>query len=73
MARLIVRRKHGEFVKIGPEIRVTVLTHRKGGEQYLGDVQLVIDAPPDVVILRGELEPRSAPRPQPTLGIVRGR
>lgn len=70
---LVVRRKHGESITIGPGIRVTVLMHRRGGEQFHGEVQLVIDAPPDVTVLRSELERGAAPLPKPTLGIVRGR
>ena len=49
---LVLTRKYGETVLIGNDIKITVLESK--GRQ----VQLVFDAPKEVVILRGELAER---------------
>jgi len=52
---LILQRREGDTVHIGDDIVVTV-QHLNGGRVTLG-----VDAPPDVLILRGELR-ESAPK-----------
>lgn len=47
---LVLARKKNETIKIGNNITITVLETRGG------TVRLGLDAPRDVVILRGELE-----------------
>jgi carbon storage regulator len=59
---LVLCRKTGETIHIGDNVRLTVVAVQ-GNRVRLG-----LDAPPDVVILRGELrgvEPRPAAGPQP--------
>ena len=46
---LILRRKAGETLLIGDEIRITVL------DVYEGGVRLAIDAPKRIAVLRSEL------------------
>jgi len=46
---LILRRKEGETLLIGEEIKIMVLDTSDGG------VRLAIDAPKEIPILRGEL------------------
>lgn len=46
---LVLGRKPGEFVMIGDEIMVKVI------KSDFGDLRLVIDAPKDTPIIRGEL------------------
>lgn len=46
---LILRRREGETLLIGKEIRITVLNTSDGS------VRLAIDAPKEIPILRGEL------------------
>lgn len=54
---LVLARKKNEVIKIGDNITITVLDVRGG------TVRLGFDAPRDVVILRGELEPIEAEMP----------
>lgn len=49
---LVLSRREGEQVKIGDGVTITVV--RLGGDK----VRIGIDAPSDVLILRGELEQR---------------
>lgn len=56
---LVLARKKNETIKIGNDITITVIEVR--GQT----VRLGLDAPKDVVILRGELEPRDTSVPQP--------
>jgi carbon storage regulator len=46
---LVLTRKHGESVRIGPDVRVTVVSV-SGGQ-----VRIAIDAPDDVGIFREEI------------------
>ncbi len=46
---LILRRREGETLLIGENVRITVLDTSDGG------VRLAIDAPKEIAILRGEL------------------
>ena len=55
---LVISRRIGESVCVGPGVAVKVM-NVQGGR-----VQLAIDAPPDVRILRGELVARPFP-PKP--------
>ena len=48
---LVLSRKPGESIRIGPNITVTI-AHSPGG----GRVAVEIDAPEEVRVLRGELE-----------------
>lgn len=51
---LVLSRHRDEAIVIGGNIRITVVAIR-------GDkVRIGIDAPPEVLIVRGELEPRNA-------------
>lgn len=52
---LVITRKHGESVKIGADIEVTVQITEHGR------VRLAIDAPRHVMVLRKELTERPAP------------
>jgi carbon storage regulator len=52
---LVLTRKEGEQIVVGDNIRITVLSIR-GNRVRLG-----LLAPPDVSILRQELEPRDSP------------
>ena len=49
---LVLSRKEGERLKLGDSIYITVV--RVSGDK----VRLGIDAPPDMLVLREELEPR---------------
>lgn len=49
---LVLSRRQSERIKVGDSIVVTVV--RVAGDK----VRLGIEAPPDVVVLRDELEPR---------------
>jgi carbon storage regulator len=53
---LIVRRFENEDIKIGPDVRVVVLAIERDR------VKIGIEAPPHVIIVRGELE-RDTTRP----------
>jgi carbon storage regulator len=58
---LVLSRRESERIKLGDSIVLTVV-------KVAGDrVRLGIEAPMDVLILRGELEPRSAKPPAPLL------
>ena len=48
---LVLTRKAGESIVIGSQVRITVL------EMQGRQIRLGIDAPPDVLVLREELEP----------------
>jgi carbon storage regulator len=52
---LVLSRRESERIKLGKSIVVTVI--RVAGDR----VRLGIEAPPDVLVLRGELEPETAP------------
>jgi len=59
---LVLSRRQSERIKLGNSIVVTVI--RVNGDT----VRLGIEAPPDVVVLREELEPHAPPAdPQPAL------
>ncbi len=47
---LVLTRKEGETIRVGPDITIT-LTQIRGQKARIG-----IDAPPEVIISRGELE-----------------
>jgi len=51
---LVLTRRHGESVRIGPDIRVTVVASTGG------QVRIAIDAPDDVGIFREEIFERVA-------------
>ena len=51
---LVLTRRHGESVRIGPEVRVTVVASNGG------QVRIAIDAPDDVGIFREEIFERVA-------------
>ncbi len=54
---LVLSRREGERIRLGDSIMVTVV-------RVVGDrVRLGIEAPPDVLVLRDELEPRPDERP----------
>jgi carbon storage regulator len=55
---LVLSRRESERICLGNSIVVTVV--RLAGDR----VRLGIEAPSDVRVLRGELEPHEAPRPQ---------
>jgi carbon storage regulator len=64
---LVLSRKRGERIQIGPDVWVTVL--RIDGDK----VRLGIEAPPDVTVLREELcDGRTANRVSGTCGADRG-
>lgn len=46
---LVLSRKTGERIQIGPDITITVVKLSSGG------VRLGIEAPPELAVLRGEL------------------
>jgi carbon storage regulator len=52
---LVLSRRQSERIRLGDSIVVTVI--RVSGDK----VRLGIEAPPNVVVLRDELEPRSTP------------
>jgi carbon storage regulator len=54
---LVLSRKEAEKIRLGDNIVVTVV--RVSGDK----VRLGIDAPPDIVVLREELEPKSSKEP----------
>ncbi len=54
---LVLSRRERERIKLGDSIVVTVV--RVAGDR----VRLGIEAPPEVIVLRDELEPRVAPAP----------
>lgn len=56
---LVLSRRESEQIKLGDAIVVTVV--RVAG----GHVRLGIEAPPDVLVLRAELEPENASQPVP--------
>lgn len=56
---LVLSRRENEQIKLGDEIVVTVV--RVAGDR----VRLGIEAPTDVLILRGELEPHQSCAPLP--------
>lgn len=49
---LVLSRKAGQQIQIGPDISVTVVKLHSGG------VRLGIDAPPELAVVRGELAER---------------
>jgi carbon storage regulator len=49
MSRLVLTRKPGQTVEIGPDVVVSVYEIREG------QVRLVVEAPADVKIMRGEI------------------
>jgi len=51
---LVLTRRHGESVRIGPDVRVTVVASTGG------QVRIAIDAPDDVIIFREEVFERVA-------------
>lgn len=51
---LVLTRRHGESVRIGPDVRVTVVSSTSG------QVRIAIDAPEEVGILREEIFERVA-------------
>ena len=55
---LVLSRRESERIKLGDSIVVTVV--RVAGDR----VRIGIEAPPSVVILRGELEPHQVPQSQ---------
>jgi len=52
---LVLSRRESERIRLGNSIVITVV--RVTGDK----VRLGIEAPPEVVVLRGELEPRKSP------------
>lgn len=56
---LVLSRRKSERIKLGDSIVVTVI--RVAGDR----VRLGIEAPSDVVVLRGELEPQETPKAGP--------
>lgn len=46
---LVLTRKHHEAIHVGDDIRIVIVDIKKGM------VRIAIEAPPDVLILRGEL------------------
>jgi carbon storage regulator len=57
---LVLSRRERERIKLGDSIIVTVV--RVAGDK----VRLGIEAPPEVLVLRDELEPRGAAKKLPT-------
>ncbi len=51
---LVLTRRHGESVRIGPDVRVTVVSSTSG------QVRIAIDAPENIGILREEIFERVA-------------
>lgn len=66
MATLVLTRRAGESVLIGPDIRVTV-----GRSARDGAMRLIIDAPLRVKILREELKERGQGRDATSAGNAR--
>ena len=64
---LVLTRKHGEQIRIGDNITITVL-RMKGKAVRLG-----IEAPADQSVLRGELAFEERPAPAPTGGAAPGK
>lgn len=62
---LILRRKAGETLLIGDTVTVTVLEVDSSGTVHLG-----IDAPRDVLILRGELKQAADANKDAALGVL---
>ena len=56
---LVLSRKEGERLKLGDSIYITVV--RVSGDK----VRLGIDAPPDMLVLREELQPHVVAQPTP--------
>jgi carbon storage regulator len=54
---LVLSRKERERIRVGDSIVVTIV--RVSGDK----VRIGIEAPPDVIVLRDELEPRKSPSP----------
>jgi len=61
---LVLSRRESERIKVGDSIVVTVV--RVAGDR----VRLGIEAPPGILVLREELEPRSASQPIAATGTV---
>lgn len=55
MTKLVVRRRKGEAIRIGRDVLITVV------EVSPYSCQLVIDAPPEVAVLRLEAKRKEAP------------
>jgi carbon storage regulator len=51
---LVLTRKEGERIKIGPDVIITIVRIKGGG------VRVGIEAPPEVKVVRGELEERKS-------------
>lgn len=62
---LILRRKEGETLLIGDAVTITVLGVDSGGTVNLG-----VDAPRDVLILRGELKQTADANKDAALGVL---
>jgi carbon storage regulator len=60
---LVLSRREREGIKLGDAIVVTVV--RVAGDR----VRLGIEAPPEMLILRQELEPEATPESRPTPGL----
>lgn len=58
---LVLSRKEGERILIGNDIVVTIV--RVSGDK----VRVGVEAPSDVLVLRGELEVRTTPTPTTTI------
>jgi len=56
---LVLSRKDGERIRIGPNIFVTVVSSRTG------KVRLGIDAPPEVPVVRSEIDAKAPGENQP--------
>ena len=57
---LVLSRKEGERLKLGESVYITVV--RVSGDK----VRLGIEAPPDMLVLREELQPHAATTTAPT-------
>lgn len=62
---LVLSRKTGERIQIGPDIAITVVKLSSGG------VRLGIEAPPELAVLRGELADQIAARQDETVEPLR--
>ena len=63
---LVLTRRHGESVRIGPDVRVTVVASTGG------QVRIAIDAPEDVGIFREEIFDRVASANVEAAGLTSG-
>ncbi len=60
---LVLSRKEGERIRVGDSILLTVV--RLTGDK----VRLGIEAPPEISVLRDELEPHNKPQPAAPLSL----